>query len=554
MDQFSASGSEVRVGHTLNDAERQHVTKRKEKVLQCLKQHGISCSEDTVPKIAVLGSGGGLRAMVALLGSLSQLKKEGLLDCITYLSGVSGSTWCMSSLYKESDWSTKLKAIQDDIEQRLTYSKVSWQEMAQKLVKYFFAKDNFSVTDLWAVMIVANMVKEIDEHSLTEQRNKYANDPYPIYTVIDKSSKYDRLNADLWFEITPDEAGYSLSGTFVDSSCWGSQFENGKKTKDQPEIDILYLQGLCGSALADMEEILKYIFDALLHLSKESIEEGHQSQSSDVKNGCEVIITLLELNLSVLSGEDPSKYCDILKDLLKDDERKHLINPTLHLMTKEVLSKKDVQEDTLQICKSFFDRFGEQDIWDKIWIGIVRSIEIACNWIWGTTYNHVYRMKVEGVDPSVLNAAKREYEDAGLLNNSPYVSVLRKERDIDLIISFDFSAGNPFETVVKTAERCKTLQIPFPKVVQPPEDMKPQDIYVFKDNPKAPTVIHIPLFNCVNCKGEVQKWKARYGTFQLNYSASMIKDLLEKAGMNVRNTKEKLLEEIKYITEHKRLK
>lgn len=35
--------------------------------------------------------------------------------------------------------------------------------------------------------------------------------------------------------------------------------------------------------------------------------------------------------------------------------------------------------------------------------------------------------------------------DAGLYVNSPYPSVLGKARDIDLIISFDFSSGDPFE-------------------------------------------------------------------------------------------------------------
>ncbi len=49
--------------------------------------------QDKVPNIALLGSGGGQRAMVALLESLVQLDKAGLLDCILYLSGVSGSTW-----------------------------------------------------------------------------------------------------------------------------------------------------------------------------------------------------------------------------------------------------------------------------------------------------------------------------------------------------------------------------------------------------------------------------------------------------------------------------
>jgi len=52
-----------------------------------------SAFQGEVPNIALLGSGGGERAMVGLLGSLDQLQKIGLLDCVLYLSGVSGSTW-----------------------------------------------------------------------------------------------------------------------------------------------------------------------------------------------------------------------------------------------------------------------------------------------------------------------------------------------------------------------------------------------------------------------------------------------------------------------------
>lgn len=46
-----------------------------------------------VPVVAVLGSGGGTRAMSSLYGSLAGLQELGLLDTVTYLSGVSGSTW-----------------------------------------------------------------------------------------------------------------------------------------------------------------------------------------------------------------------------------------------------------------------------------------------------------------------------------------------------------------------------------------------------------------------------------------------------------------------------
>lgn len=52
-----------------------------------------STLQNNVPNIAVLGSGGGLRAMISMLGTLVELKNQNFLDAVTYLCGVSGSTW-----------------------------------------------------------------------------------------------------------------------------------------------------------------------------------------------------------------------------------------------------------------------------------------------------------------------------------------------------------------------------------------------------------------------------------------------------------------------------
>ncbi|XP_017575582.2 cytosolic phospholipase A2 gamma-like isoform X1 [Pygocentrus nattereri] len=554
----TCESSEVRIDHSLSEVERQHLTRRTETVLDCLKQHGISCSEHDMPNIAVLGSGGGLRAMVGLLGSLSRLKKEGLLDCIMYLSGVSGSTWCMASLYNGPNWSTKLETVEDNIVQRLAEGRVSWSQMGQKLANYYANNENFSLTDVWAALIVSNMVNEIDEHKLTEQRANYTNDPYPIYTVIDKQCKYDTLNADVWFEITPDESGYSLSGAFVDSSCWGSQFKSGERIKDQPETDMLYLQGLCGSAIADMEENKKFLYEALKQLIEYIFgytEERHTSQIPDVKKGQQALLALVELNLSVIRGKDPSIYLNIIEDLLKDkyDEIGRMTLRLKKMMTSEgKMTETELQNYNLRVCSFITDLFRGQGSWFDMWMAIVRSLILLVSWTWGTNYDFLYRMQVEVIDPSVLDSETRQYEDAGLLLNSPYFSVLRKERHIDLIISLDFSAGNPFETVVTTAKLCKHLQIPFPEVVVPAEDTEPQDFYVFRGYSKAPTVIHIPLFNAVNCKGEIKQWEKRYQTFQMSYTHEMITDLLEKAAENIKNNKEKLLKEIIKIIQEKK--
>ncbi|XP_016382231.1 cytosolic phospholipase A2 gamma-like, partial [Sinocyclocheilus rhinocerous] len=99
-------------------------------------------------------------------------------------------------------------------------------------------------------------------------------------------------------------------------------------------------------------------------------------------------------------------------------------------------------------------------------------------------------------------------------------------------------------TVREAADMFKKLKIPFPEVNIPSEDLeKLKDFYVFKGQ-NAPTVIHIPLFNVVNCGDEVEAWRNKYRTFQGPYSAEMITDLMEVAGKNISNNREKLKEQI----------
>ncbi|XP_067112396.1 cytosolic phospholipase A2 gamma-like [Osmerus mordax] len=418
-----------------------------------------------VPNIALLGSGGGERAMVGLLGSLYQMEKEDLLDSILYLCGVSGSTWCMSSLYKESNWSEKIEEQKKIIVHRLWHDHVSRLARGKKLLNYFQCHDNFNLTDAWAALVVPELVKEIDENTLSSHREGHCKDPYPIYTIIDQDSKYTKLEEkDRWFELTPHEAGYSIMGAFVDTTRFGSQFDKGKLTKSQPERDMLYIQGLCGSAVADKEVILEEL--------KKLIEGKRSGMNNTDSTGPLVLQKMVELLLGSIREKDCTPLLIELNSLLEAPD----------------------------------------------------------------------------VAPQILTE-KRHFEDAAALLNSPYFCVLRPERQIDLIISLDFSAGNPMETVVEAHKKCKEMKIPFPTVVVSPEDAKtPKDFYVFKGI-NTPTVIHMPLFNIVNCKDkDLSTLREKYKTFQGAYSPEMITELMELAGQNITNNRKHLLREIEMVS------
>ncbi|XDV21576.1 hypothetical protein PO909_026654 [Leuciscus waleckii] len=79
-----------------------------------------------------------------------------------------------------------------------------------------------------------------------------------------------------------------------------------------------------------------------------------------------------------------------------------------------------------------------------------RIVICMAQWIWGSKYDFLYNMKDKAVPPALLKSETRDYIDGGLLLNSPYFSVLREERDIDLIISLDFSDNNDPFTVLNT--------------------------------------------------------------------------------------------------------
>ncbi|XP_073696285.1 cytosolic phospholipase A2 gamma-like [Garra rufa] len=535
----------VRVKHSLHTKEEEFVVKRRESVFQSLQKLKIHCSQNKVPNIALLSSGGGQRAMVGLLGSLVELDKAGLLDCMLYLSGVSGSTWCMASLYQEPDWSTKLETVKDKIIKRLNGPAVSWGDALAKLKKYYYEKDFFSLTDVWAAMVVTTYMKEIDEHSLTDKWCQLSKDPFPIYTLTDKQSRQGE-GGDPWFEISPYEAGYSLTGAFVNSSSFGSQFDNGSKKKQQPEMDMLYLQALCGSALAgedSKEFIWGKIQDFIKHVFMfvQYVFSSKEPNSPPAEKCYQVLMELADMNLRVLNDKDPSDLDQSIRTNLNElaGGKRQLIFPIqkLNLADKEAakLYMKQYTEDVCNYLSQF--SLGPFDLF----LSICKCMAL---WIWGRNYNFLHKMTDESVPSAVRESETRDFEDAGLLLNSPYFPVLRKERNIDLIISLDFSEGDPFMTVRDVAEMCKKLKISFPEVNIPSEDVeKPKDFYVFK-GPNAPTVIHIPLFNVVNCGDDVETWRNKYRTFQGPYSAEMITELMEVSGKNISNNREKLKEQI----------
>ncbi|KAM4645577.1 cytosolic phospholipase A2 gamma [Amazona ochrocephala] len=558
----------VRQSHELSEGERKATHKRREKVLLCLEKLGIRCEQNKVPNIVVLGSGGGLRAMIAMLGTLVELKKQNLLDAVTYLCGVSGSTWCMSLLYENQKWSEKLMSLEEELFESLSNS--SWHiGKAEGSLEEAAQDELYSLTDFWAAFFVYQVVQQFDENELADHKeaSETGINPYPIYAAVDneKLSEKGGNFPGTWFEFTPHEAGYTALGAFVSTRYFGSEFEEGK-LKEKKKKHICYMQGLWGSAPGNKEETIKYIRDSIARLLnlRVSFLSFAFERSPETFMTYQSILLLLDLQLCAVSGSDPKEVFEKLMSVLSDKGQSESMK--LCTAIRDSWAKK-TREERMASCaelgKQIEKEFGvylekgripEEElppsqavvlcsVWNFLKM-VYKTVLCVLSWKWGTIHNFFY--KCSNIKPSYLVENETiSLVDAGLAINSAYPLVLRAQRQTDLIISFDFSDGDPFETIKKTASYCQENRIPFPNI----EDQKmdgnnPSDCYIFRGDNSCPTVMHFPLFNNVNCSGKVEDYRTRFATWHMSFPGEAIKDLLKKAQLNVSNNRVKIQNEI----------
>ncbi|XP_072266185.1 cytosolic phospholipase A2 gamma-like [Pyxicephalus adspersus] len=452
------------------------------------------------PVIAVLGSGGGLRAMIAYLGTLSKLAELKLLDVVTYVCGTSGSTWCMSSLYNNEKWSDF--SCLEDLENQF-YSRLQttwdWDKSWEKLQKTFL-EEVHSLTDFWAYVVVFWMTNEMHEGKLSNHKDGCENgkNPYPIYSAIEKEEG-------AWFEFTPHMCGFPAYKCFVKTELLGSKFEEGFLLKKQPEKDLCYLNGLWGSALA----------------SDHLISDLIQGYSCSCR-GCKTIKQHLSHDLRGKTEEYKKKFWN---DFAKDLEG-------IYANVTKML--KSIATHPLQYL------FGTSDAICRT-AKVVKNIVIClAQWKWGTTNNFLY--KLNGNIP--LSGKKHiSLVDSGLDIITAFPLMLPPHRNIDLILSFDFSEGAPFQALKKTAER-----FPFPKINIADNDEKipSKSCYVFEgDGDRIPDVMYFPLFNNQTCEGKVNEMREKFATFHTSYDGSQVKELLEVSKNNVEENYHQIQERIK---------
>lgn len=267
--------ADVRVGNGVSVQERAVLGKRMDVTRGAMQAKFGKINR--APKIAVIASGGGYRAMWFTLGFLVAAQKIGLFDMVTWMGTLSGSTWALASLLQNN---VKLGSISANqfrtkfvhmLKGKSLQSDISREDF--NLITNLFITDILFVRPLTLVNIYgALLANRLFENFANQKQVQRLSDqqtlinqgtfPIPIYTAV---SGEENQSEYYWYAFTPWEVSmepWTRGGNGISIPSWGygRKYRNGQSTGYMPELSLGYLLGSFGSAFAaDIEKIYSSI-------------------------------------------------------------------------------------------------------------------------------------------------------------------------------------------------------------------------------------------------------------------------------------------------------
>ncbi|XP_010623065.1 cytosolic phospholipase A2 delta [Fukomys damarensis] len=521
----------VRLGFDLCVEEQAFLSRRKKVVAAALKQAlqlDRDLQEEEVPVVGIMAEGGGARAMTSLYGHLLALKKLGLLDCVTYLSGISGATWTMAHLYRDPEWSQKdLQGPISHIREHMAKSKLRafspeclasyWRELQLRASQGHCT----TAVDLWALLLEFSLHGQVTDQTLSGQREalERGQNPLPLYLSLNvKEDTVDTLQFKEWVEFSPYEVGFLKYGAFVPPELFGSEFFMGRLMRRLPESPICFLEGIWSNIFS------LNLMDTWHNLAW-SGEEWKQHVKEEIHNTEELGDCLRTSTWTEGSWLQPgTALARAFKGILTGRPLCHRGANFLHglQLHQGYCSQKDFS--TWADCK------------------------LDCT-------------------PSQLTPQQPQLclVDTGYLINNSYPSMFRPGRGLDLILYFGYSLSSHFEALQQAELYCRTQRLPFPHVEASAEDQcQPKECYLFSDPTclEAPVLLYFPLVN-ISFKDhstpgvrrsptelqagqvDLNKTTTPYFLHNMTYSEEDFDRLLQLNDYNLRNSRDTVLQALR---------
>ncbi|KAL5011734.1 hypothetical protein ScPMuIL_010285 [Solemya velum] len=386
--------TKLRFSLQLCEEEKAFLEQRQQKVLAAMQRllvENAPKSLSEVPTIGVLGSGGGFRAMTGLCGVFSALVDSEILDMVTYVAGLSGSAWYISQLYSHPEWPTKTPGdLTRELRQNIDSSPFwllspsSMYRYTTRIIEKRRQGQPVSFTDFFGHLVGETLLKGRMEAKLTDQRQilKHGDVPLPLYTCL-----------------------------------------HVKK-----HVSAMVFHGIWGSAFCIQ-------FKHLLQKNRkvDAIDNIRQEREELAKE--------LMVDLDEQDGENSDSESE--EELLTLDKERR--NSEIQL---QITKKKEKEQSFLSnILEKLFDSsqfFGTIQGRAAMVHNFMRGLSLFSTYPlspFTALENEDKRESFGEIFEMFPTHMKRLYVvDSGLTFNSPYPLLLRPQRGVNLLLSFDFSA------------------------------------------------------------------------------------------------------------------
>ncbi|CAM2115877.1 unnamed protein product [Caretta caretta] len=535
---FRPKDMDVRFGFDLCTEEQVFLCKRKKYVAATVKKV-LQLEEDLqdheVPVVAITTTGGGTRSLTAMYGSLLGLQKLNILDSISYITGLSGTTWTMANLYEDANWSQKyLEEAINKARKHVTKCKIKGFTLDRLKYYYNELKErcqqgyNTSFIDLWGLMVEYILHDEKDNHKLSDQQQAMSEgqNPLPIYMAINLKNSYSAQDFREWLEFTPYEVGFWKYGAFIRSQDFGSEFFMGRLMKKFPESRICFMEGMWSGIFS---------FDVMYFWN--------------------------------LAFDSEDFWYRWTRDRVNDIEE----DPVLHIRPHETATRLSTPAGALSTA--FRDVLtGRPTIAE--FPNFLRGFQFHNEYLENEHFSTWKDTVIDTCPNKLIETAQHPLSlaDTGFFINTSYPPLLVPQRKVDVILHLNYSGGSQTLPLDLIEKYCSEQGIPFPRIEMSEEDRKnPKECYLFEDaeSPRAPLVLFFPLVNDTfkkykapgversptemeEGKVDVSSPLSPYTTKELSFSEENFDNLVKMTDYNILNNENLIVQALRTAVERRK--